>query len=107
MKKPHKTTLFDRLKDALNAFNRKPFETLRLGMEVKRCDECEYKNPRLIELNSFSVGGNIYHKDEGCRLALWYEDEAGYTMNDASIRLSQKKIRKLIEMLEYYLEEEL
>lgn len=43
MKKPHKTSLFDRLKDAVNAFNRKPYSSMRYGLEVKRCDECEHR----------------------------------------------------------------
>lgn len=107
MNKLHKTTLFDRLKDAFKAFHRKPYQTLRIGMDLKRCDECEYKNrdDEPIELNSFSVGGNINHKDRGCHIALWYDDGSGRMLNEAGIHLSQKRVQDLIKSLLDYLEE--
>ena len=37
-----KRGLGDRLRDAFNAFRGKPMQTLTFGMEVKRCDNCEY-----------------------------------------------------------------
>lgn len=37
-----KRGLGDKLRDAFNAFRGKPVQTLRFGMEVKRCGDCEH-----------------------------------------------------------------
>ena len=37
------TTLMDRIKNAIRAFQGKPIQSISLGVDVKRCDECEYK----------------------------------------------------------------
>ena len=42
MNKVKKTTLWDRLKAAARAFKGKPVGSLTFGLEIKRCDECEY-----------------------------------------------------------------
>lgn len=39
--KQHKTTILDRFKCAVQAFKDKPVSTLHMGVEVKRCDECD------------------------------------------------------------------
>lgn len=38
-----RTTLLDRLKNAIRAFLGKPIQSISLGIDIKRCDECEYK----------------------------------------------------------------
>lgn len=38
-----RTTLMDRIKNAIRAFQGKPIQSISLGVDVKRCDECEYK----------------------------------------------------------------
>lgn len=37
------TTLMDRIKNAIRAFQGKPIQSISLGVDVKRCDECEYR----------------------------------------------------------------
>lgn len=39
----NRTTLMDRIKNAVRAFQGKPIQSISLGLDVKRCDECEYK----------------------------------------------------------------
>ena len=43
MNRLQRTSLLDRIKNAIRAFQGKPIQTLYLGLDVKRCDECEYK----------------------------------------------------------------
>ena len=38
-----RTTLLDRLKNAIRAFQGKPIQSISLGIDIKRCDECEHK----------------------------------------------------------------
>jgi hypothetical protein len=37
----HKTTLRDRIKNAMRAFRGAPIASISYGVEVKRCSECE------------------------------------------------------------------
>lgn len=39
-----RTTIIDRFKNAIRAFQGKPIQSISLGVDVKRCDECEYKS---------------------------------------------------------------
>lgn len=43
MNELHKTTLKDRIKNAYNAFLCKPIQQLHVGVQLTRCEECEYK----------------------------------------------------------------
>ena len=43
-----KMNFTDRLRNAIRAFKGKPISTLYLGMDVKRCDQCEYKAERSV-----------------------------------------------------------
>lgn len=43
MNQVKQTTLLDRIKNAIRAFQGKPIQTLYLGLDAKRCDECDYK----------------------------------------------------------------
>lgn len=57
MNKLKRTTLGDRLKAAIRAFKGTPIGSLQFGLEVKRCDECEYKNPvNWPDYHDFDVG---------------------------------------------------
>ena len=38
-----RTTLMNRLKNAILAFRGRPIQSISLGIDIKRCDECEYK----------------------------------------------------------------
>ena len=51
------TTLLDRIKNAIRAFQGKPIQTLSLGLDVKRCDECEYKSDAGIREHLLVVMG--------------------------------------------------
>lgn len=44
MNKVKKTTLKNRIRDAVRAFQGKPKDTIDLGVRVNRCDECERNN---------------------------------------------------------------
>lgn len=44
-----KLTLRDRIKDAINAFRGRKIGSLHFGVDLKRCDECEYKNNDIRE----------------------------------------------------------
>lgn len=48
MREIKKTTFSERMRNAIRAFNGKPISTLYLGMDVKRCDRCEYKSERSL-----------------------------------------------------------
>jgi hypothetical protein len=43
MSKVKKTTLLDRIRDTVRAFQGKPKDTIDVGVRVHRCHECEYK----------------------------------------------------------------
>ena len=39
-----RTTFMDRMKNALRAFQGKPIGSITYGIDIKRCDKCEYKS---------------------------------------------------------------
>lgn len=43
----HKTTLKDRIKNALAAFKGEPLKSITYGIEVKRCKDCTREMPQL------------------------------------------------------------
>ena len=45
MNKPKFTTLSDRIKAAIRAFKGRPIDYITFGVDIKKCNECEYKNP--------------------------------------------------------------
>lgn len=57
MNRLKQTTLLDRIKNAIRAFQGKPIQTLYLGLDVKRCDECEYKSDAGIREHLLVVMG--------------------------------------------------
>ena len=68
MNKVKKTTLKDRIRDAVRAFQGKPKDTIDLGVRVNRCDECAYKREfeALMELpNCNTCEGN--RPNNGCK----------------------------------------
>ena len=52
-----KTTLVERFKRAINAFKGNPVGNLYLGIDVKRCDQCEHKNVPEIRDNLLVMAG--------------------------------------------------
>lgn len=52
-----KTTLADRLKRSVKAFKGEPIGYLYFGVDVKRCDQCEYKNNSEIRDNLLVTAG--------------------------------------------------
>ena len=44
MNKLQRTTFLDRIKNAINAFRDRPIGSVQYGIDIKRCDECEYKD---------------------------------------------------------------
>ena len=55
-----KTTLVERFKRAINAFKGNPVGNLYFGIDVKRCDQCKYKNILEMDFNK-----PIYTEIEG------------------------------------------
>ena len=65
MNKVKKTTLLDRIRAAVRAFQGKPAESINLGIDVKRCDECCIKkSTRQVKTFHANVGSFI-NIDEG------------------------------------------
>ena len=52
-----KTTLMDRFKRAVEAFKGSPVGNLYFGIDVKRCDQCKYKNISEIRDNLLITAG--------------------------------------------------
>lgn len=48
MSEVRRTNFLDRLENAIRAFNGKPIGSVYLGLDVKRCDKCEYKYERAL-----------------------------------------------------------
>ena len=57
MNKVKKTTFIDRFKNAVKAFKGKPIGSVQFGVDVKRCDQCEYKNENPIRDNLLVTAG--------------------------------------------------
>lgn len=65
------TSLGDRIKEAITALRGKPHHSMTLGVEVKRCSECDREEVR--------TGYNLADKVDG----EWFKcSECGYGMND-------------------------
>ena len=52
-----KTTLMDRFKRSVDAFKGNPVGNLYFGVDVKRCDQCKYKNIPEIRDNLLITAG--------------------------------------------------
>ena len=52
-----KTTLVDRVKRSVEAFKGNPVGNLYFGVDIKRCDQCEYKNVPEIRDNLLVTAG--------------------------------------------------
>lgn len=52
-----KTTLADRVKRSVDAFKGNPVGNLYFGIDVKRCDQCKYKNIPEIRDNLLITAG--------------------------------------------------
>ena len=52
-----KTSLVDRVKRSVEAFKGNPIGNLYFGIDVKRCDQCEYKNVPEIRDNLLVTAG--------------------------------------------------
>ena len=50
-----KTTFSDRIRGAIKGFKCTPIDTLHMGMEIHRCDQCEHKNPKPPETMVFYI----------------------------------------------------
>lgn len=51
------TGFINRMKNAVKAFKGKPIDTLYFGVDLKRCDECEYKKNGLLRDNLLVTTG--------------------------------------------------
>ncbi len=55
--KMKRTTLLGRFKNAIRAFQGKPIQTLTLGLDIQRCDQCEYKGDANIREHLMVIMG--------------------------------------------------
>ncbi len=51
------TTLIERFQNAIRAFRGKPIGSVQFGIDVKRCDECEYKGDANIREHLMVIMG--------------------------------------------------
>lgn len=59
----------DRIRNAIRAFRGKPIRSLNLGVDIKRCDECEYKSDYSIREHLLVVmGARAAYMDYECRI---------------------------------------
>ncbi len=68
MNKIKRTTVLDRIRNAVRAFKGERISTLYLGMDVKQCDQCEYKSERPLRDNLLVTAGAraAYMEDANC-----------------------------------------
>lgn len=66
-----KTTLADRLKRSVKAFKGDPIESLYFGVDLRRCDQCEYKNiPEIRDDLLVTAGARAVHMDYRGEIAI-------------------------------------
>lgn len=66
-----KTTLMDRFKRAVDAFKGDPVGNLYFGIDVKRCDQCKYKNiPEIRDDLLVTAGARAVHMDYKGEIAI-------------------------------------
>lgn len=53
----NRITLMDRIKNVIRAFRGRPIQTLSLGVDVRRCDQCEYKGDGNIREHLMTIMG--------------------------------------------------
>ena len=58
-----KLTLRERIQNAIKAFKGSQIGSLQLGVDVKRCDQCEYKNNELRDNLLVTAGCRAVHMD--------------------------------------------
>ena len=66
-----KTTLVDRVKRSVEAFKGNPVGNLYFGVDIKRCDQCEYKNtPEIRDILLVTAGARAVHLDYRGEIAI-------------------------------------
>lgn len=67
--KMKRTTILDRFKNAIQAFRGRPIESITLGLDIKRCDQCEYKaDGNIREHLMVIMGARAAYMDYECRI---------------------------------------
>lgn len=65
----NRVTFMDRIRNAIRAFQGKPIQSISLGLDVKRCDECEYRGDFNIREHLLVVmGARAAYMDYECRI---------------------------------------
>ena len=62
-----RTTFMDRMRNAVKAFKGQQIGSLYFGVDVKRCDQCEYKKDESLRENLLVTAGSraAYMDDQG------------------------------------------
>ena len=64
-----RTTLIERFQNAIKAFKGKPVGSINFGIDIKRCDQCEYKSDASIREHLLVVmGARAAYMDYECRI---------------------------------------
>lgn len=68
MNEVKRTTFVDRLRNAVKAFKGQPIGSLYFGVDLKRCDECQYKKERPLRDDLLVTAGAraAYMENLGC-----------------------------------------
>lgn len=76
----------------------KDYMTLCLHL-LEGCHFMHDEEDEIKEFDSFSLGGNENHPEDGYLLCFYDEDEDGTEFNNYTIRLSRRKMESLYKML--------
>ena len=98
-----KTTVFKRIKAALNAFRGKPIGSINYGVLIKKCDDCEYfkNNMRDDLLVTAGARAAYMHYDGYIKLPEGIEGEAALAFLVANIVDAYLSIDDRINFDEY------
>lgn len=96
MYKQVKTTFIKRIKNAIRGFKGSPLSIAHYGVDIKRCDQCEYKTDQLIRESLLVTAG--------ARAA--YMDSMGYIDLPQGVEGEQELSYYLIKVVGSYISQE-
>lgn len=103
-----KTTLADRLKRSVKAFKGEPIGSLYFGLDVKRCDQCEYKNvPEIRDNLLVTAGIRALHMDYSGEIDIPEGLEEEYKLVEFLTKVVDDYIRLDLGNFDLYLEAKL
>lgn len=62
-------TIIDRIRNAIKAFKGTSIDSLSFGLDIKRCDQCEYKGDANLREHLMTImGARAAYMDYACRI---------------------------------------